>query len=86
MKLLSMIILNQKQHFSLEKKVSSKELRVQIWTETTKILNLILRLYHEKDETTNITGPLYHALLMLLSWKNHLLYCVPLPIPIIKKR
>ena len=30
MKLLSMIILNQKQQFSLEKKVSGKELRVQI--------------------------------------------------------
>jgi len=58
MKLLSMIILNQKQHFSLEKKVFSKELRVQIWTETTKILNLLLRLYREKDETTLICGDL----------------------------
>lgn len=44
MKLLLMIILNQKQQFSLQKKVTSKEWRVETWAKPTKIVNLILRL------------------------------------------
>jgi len=60
MKLLSMIILDQKQHFSLQKKVSSKELRVQNWMETTKIVNLILRLYRENDAFDATTIDLGH--------------------------
>ena len=49
--------------FSPKKKVTSKERRIQTWTDPMKIVNLILRLYRDKDESTNSTGPLYHALL-----------------------
>ena len=60
MKLLSMIILNQKQHFTLQKKVTSKERRVQTWAEPMKIVKLILRLalpVKNRDENQN---PIIH--------------------------
>ena len=49
--------------YSPKKKISNKERRVQTWMDPTKVLNLILHLYRQKDVETNSTGPLYHAFL-----------------------